>query len=151
MPQIKFLNKFVLANILKNFRWLKIRLHDSKLKHLKCPRCYSLSLRYSIYKVQTRSFWSISFAANLFILAHCVESVKYFFQVFSDSFSFRFRSAQFCLKEASTFRLRLVFALPIFPGSHPPSIVGVHELNFCVRNGNRWTLMTINTNSMDGF
>ena len=44
-----------------------------------------------------------------------------------------------------------VFALPIFPGSHPPSIVGVHELNFCVRDGNRWTLMTINTNSMDGF
>ena len=37
------MNKFVLANILKNFRWLKIRLHDSKLKHLKCPRCYSLS------------------------------------------------------------------------------------------------------------
>ena len=39
-----------------------------------------------------------------------------------------------------------MFALPIFPGSHPPSIVGVHELNFCVRDGNRWTLMTINTN-----
>ena len=27
--QIKFLNKFVLANILKNFRWLKIRLHET--------------------------------------------------------------------------------------------------------------------------
>ena len=40
----------------------------------------------------------------------------------------------------------LVFALPIFPGSHPPSIVGVHVLNFCVRDGNRWTHMTINTN-----
>ena len=40
----------------------------------------------------------------------------------------------------------LVFALPIFPGSHPPSIVGVNELNFCVRDGNRWTLATINTN-----
>ena len=40
----------------------------------------------------------------------------------------------------------LMLALPIFPGSHPPSIVGVHELNFCVRDGNRWTLMTINTN-----
>ena len=39
-----------------------------------------------------------------------------------------------------------VFALLIFPGSHPPSIVSVHELNFCVRDGNRWTLMTINTN-----
>ena len=39
-----------------------------------------------------------------------------------------------------------MLALPIFPGSHPPSIVGVHELNFCVRDGNRWTLMTINTN-----
>ena len=39
-----------------------------------------------------------------------------------------------------------VLALPIFPGSRPPNIVGVHELNFCVRDGNRWTLMTINTN-----
>ena len=44
-----------------------------------------------------------------------------------------------------------MFALPIFPGSHPPSIVGVHELNFCVRDGNRWTLMTINTNYINAF
>ena len=43
-----------------------------------------------------------------------------------------------------------MFALPIFPGSRPPSIVGVHELNFCVRDGNRWTLMTINTNYFFG-
>ena len=42
-----------------------------------------------------------------------------------------------------------MFALPIFPGSHPPSIVGVHVLNFCVRDGNRWTHMTINTNSYE--
>ena len=45
----------------------------------------------------------------------------------------------------------VVFALLIFPGSHPPSIVSVHVLNFCVRDGNRWTHMTINTNYMDGF
>ena len=37
-------------------------------------------------------------------------------------------------------------ALPIFPASHPASIVGVNELNFCVRDGNRWTLTLINTN-----
>ena len=43
-----------------------------------------------------------------------------------------------------------MLALPIFPGSHPPSIVGAHELNFCVRDGNRWTLMAINTNYDDG-
>ena len=42
-----------------------------------------------------------------------------------------------------------VFALLIFPGSRPPSIVSADELNFCVRNGNRWTLIAINTNSMD--
>ena len=41
----------------------------------------------------------------------------------------------------------LVFALPIFTASHPATIVGVRVLNFCVRDGNRWTLMTINTNS----
>ena len=39
-----------------------------------------------------------------------------------------------------------MFALPIFPGSHPPSIVSVRVLNFCVRDGNRWTHTTINTN-----
>ena len=50
-------------------------------------------------------------------------------------------------KRTPTVWLGLVFALLIFPGSRPPSIVSVHELNFCVRDGNRWTLMTINTNS----
>ena len=40
-----------------------------------------------------------------------------------------------------------VLALPIFPASHPASIVGADELNFCVRDGNRWTLIAINTNS----
>ena len=39
-----------------------------------------------------------------------------------------------------------MLALLIFPGSHPPSIVSADELNFCVRDGNRWTLIAINTN-----
>ena len=39
-----------------------------------------------------------------------------------------------------------MLALPIFPCSHPQSIFGADELNFCVRNGNRWTLAAINTN-----
>ena len=40
----------------------------------------------------------------------------------------------------------IMLALPIFPASHPASIVGADELNFCVRDGNRWTLVAINTN-----
>ena len=40
-----------------------------------------------------------------------------------------------------------MFALPIFTVSHPTTIVGASELNFCVRDGNRWTLTAINTNS----
>ena len=39
-----------------------------------------------------------------------------------------------------------MFALPIFTASHPATIVGVRVLNFCVRDGNRWTHTTINTN-----
>ena len=50
------------------------------------------------------------------------------------------------IKKASTFLWRSVFALPIFTASHPATIVGVHVLNFCVRDGNRWTHTTINTN-----
>ena len=41
-----------------------------------------------------------------------------------------------------------MLALPIFPASHPASIVGGNELNFCVRDGNRWTLTPISTNCM---
>ena len=33
------------------------------------------------------------------------------------------------------------------PGGRPPSTIAAKELNFCVRDGNRWTLITINTNS----
>ena len=44
-------------------------------------------------------------------------------------------------------RVGEMLALPIFPASHPASIVGACELNFCVRDGNRWTLTAINTNS----
>ena len=54
-------------------------------------------------------------------------------------------------KKPRLFSRGLVFALPIFTASHPATIVGVHVLNFCVRDGNRWTHMTLNTNSMDGF
>ena len=58
-------------------------------------------------------------------------------------------AAKKCKKKVARF-CRLpskVLAFPIFPASHPASIFGDHELNFCVRDGNRWTLMPINTNS----
>ena len=45
----------------------------------------------------------------------------------------------------------LCWHLPIFPGSHPPSIVGTIELNFRVRYGNGWTLNVIDTNYINGF
>ena len=38
-----------------------------------------------------------------------------------------------------------MLALSIFPASHPASIVGACELNFCVRDGNRWNLSVIAT------
>ena len=42
--------------------------------------------------------------------------------------------------------VRLVLALPIFPGRLQPSIVSRSELNFRVRDGNGWTLALISTN-----
>ena len=42
-----------------------------------------------------------------------------------------------------------MLALPIFPCSHPQSIVGEGVLNFCVRDGNRWTHTPINTNCVE--
>ena len=44
---------------------------------------------------------------------------------------------------------RLLFVrsrhLPIFTGRVQPTIFGTSELNFCVRNGNRWDLTVIDT------
>ena len=54
-------------------------------------------------------------------------------------------------KKAPIFRSELMLALPIFPCSHPQSIVGANELNFCVRDGNRCTLTAINTNYLSVF
>ena len=38
--------------------------------------------------------------------------------------------------------------LPILPGRLQPSTFGVYELNYCVRDGNRWTLIAIATESV---
>ena len=52
-------------------------------------------------------------------------------------------------KNLRPFDRRFVLALSIFTRSHPRTIVDAPELNFCVRDGNRWTLKPINTNFQD--
>ena len=42
-----------------------------------------------------------------------------------------------------------MLALSIFTCSRPHTIVDDPELNFCVRDGNRWTLRPINTNYVE--
>ena len=54
-------------------------------------------------------------------------------------------------KKLRSFDRSFMLALPIFPCSHPQSIVGANELNFCVRDGNRCTLTAINTNYLSVF
>ena len=51
--------------------------------------------------------------------------------------------------KASTllYLLPLCWHWPIFPDRCQSSIVGITELNFCVRNGNRWTLCVKITDS----
>ena len=39
---------------------------------------------------------------------------------------------------------------PILPGRVQPSTFGTGELNFCVRNGNRWDLSVITTGNSSG-
>ena len=59
-----------------------------------------------------------------------------------------YETSSYIMQKTAPFWMRFrMLALPIFPASHPASIVGADELNFCVRDGNRWTLIAINTNS----
>ena len=41
--------------------------------------------------------------------------------------------------------------LSTFPGSRPPSIIDVKELNFRVRDGNGWGLFAIATELLKGY
>ena len=45
---------------------------------------------------------------------------------------------------------RLSRRLPIFTRRFQRTILGTSELNFCVRNGNRWNLTVIVTDHMTG-
>ena len=58
---------------------------------------FSLSLRYSIYKVQTQFVFAVAFAsaANFYMLAHLVEFVKNFFKFLRNSFVLLLRSGVF--------------------------------------------------------
>ena len=67
---------------------------------------------------------------------------------------YRFLETKYCevykpLKEKSTTRKNRAFSgmwqQPILPGGCPPSTLGAAELNFCVRNENRWILSAIVT------
>ena len=49
------------------------------------------------------------------------------------------------IKKEKSFDFSFNRQLLIFPGSRPPSIVSVYELNYCVRDGNRWNLIAIIT------
>ena len=52
----------------------------------------------------------------------------------------------FQIKQKAVFQIAFQCARRvIFPGRRQPSIVTVNELNYCVRNGNRCTLITIDT------
>ena len=46
---------------------------------------------------------------------------------------------------------RLSRRLPIFTRRFQRTILGTSELNFCVRNGNRWNLTVIVTDQYDWF
>ena len=80
-----------------------------------------------------------------------VSSMYQVGRVRAPTYRYRVGSVSVCVtdaKKASPIGETFLFmlALPIFPASHPASIVGADELNFCVRDGNRWTLIAINTN-----
>ena len=85
-----FLNNLLLAILLKNFVGCSLfaLIHELLNKSINLSKVFGLSLRYSIYKVQGSSLVAVAFApaAHFYILAHRFEFVKYFFQVFSNSF-----------------------------------------------------------------
>ena len=58
------------------------------------------------------------------------------------------RAIKKAVKQFLFYRLKEFRQRPILPGSHPPSIVGVTELNFRVRDGNGCDLCTIATGSL---
>ena len=106
-------------------------------------RCFVM---FTLFNLQgTLAVSEALFRTSPLIIAFCQPLVKYFFQSFS-SFSDFFLSRPPRAEKNRGLLKTSVLALRIFPVSHPTSIVRANELNFCVRDGNRWTLAAINTN-----
>ena len=83
--------------------------------------------------------------SDIMINSHalCQLSYRGISLLLSLTFSLNTKDNDFCrYLQHSSFR-----QLSTFPGSHPPSIIDVKELNFCVRHGNRWFLLAIVTGS----
>ena len=128
----------------------------------RCQRVSSLILSQFVSFVKNffqvfQTFFELFFQSSpsaTFLFYHIFQSLsRAFFKFFSFS-----EECALCMESEQRIALLLrrrkpptvvggyVLALPIFPGSRPPSIGGACELNFCVRDGNRWTLTAINTN-----
>ena len=88
MPQIKFLNKFVLAKLLKNFRWLFLfaLIHELLNKSINLSKVFKFV--FTLFNLQGTdiSSASLSLAANLCILSQVISFVKNFFKVFVNFF-----------------------------------------------------------------
>jgi len=81
VAQIKFLNNLLLAILLKNFRWLKIRLHDI-LNNSSIVQGVIVCL--TLFNLQGTV--AVAFAVSLLILSRSFPFVKNFFLLFSNFF-----------------------------------------------------------------
>ena len=90
IAQIKFLNNLLLAILLKNFVGCCFSISLELLnKSIYLSKVFSLSLRYSIYKVQSRSLSQARLGSpRTFICYHILSNLSRtffkFFEVFSD-------------------------------------------------------------------
>ncbi len=106
-----------------------------------CPKTYGF--RYTVWLRR----WYLQVGSTLYIpsVRHCrvhlygVPEIRYGFRRTLRRFKYK-KSTRCCGHPL------LCWHLPIFPARRHASIVGTTELNFCVRNGNRWTLCVNNTN-----
>ena len=101
--------------------------------------CVRYGNRWTLVVINTNYFAASSDGST--IISYRFKKVKRFFQKFQTFFEAYLGNKKTTLSCGSQ-----CWHQPIVPGRFQPSIVGTSELNFCVRYGNRWTLVVINTN-----
>ena len=132
----------ILRSELRDSHLFVRRYSPSNRAHYLTPRTTRCSMLYA--SLRSYKAWALRIPRR-----YCTLSIVLLLPFWLEAAPSKIRSILLGMQKGHAFRHDLFTflnqRLPILPGRFQPSTFGVYELNYCVRDGNRWILVAIAT------